>query len=439
VRGGSDGTAAHYEDLATLARLTEDVGYGLAAIAAECRGLLADPQLAASALLDPAGAARVEWSVVTAVAGVSGLAGVAARFLSRAASLRLAVLHYRATDAGQAAALDAARWGAGRVAGATLMAAPTASAVALGALAGARVDPQRLLVEHPQLVDSLVGASPGLLSSLPGVLVRDVPTAAGWLGKAYPDGGLTVKPTGEDTDPAASRPPTTLTDVVTALDHRDDRASAAHDQIDVRVISRADGQRAFIVDLPGTRAWNDPLTAHPATNDLGTNLHALAGEVTTRERGVAEALRQAGADRNDPVMLVGHSQGGLVAAAAAHDSGSAQFPYRVSHVVALGAPIGRVTVPAQVQLLAVENAYDIVPHLDAATNRDRPQQTTVTISDQRHDIGRNHDLNGTYLPAMRQVDVAGDPSIVSFRRSASDFLSPTATVRTAVFELGRTP
>ncbi|MGX7671170.1 hypothetical protein [Plantactinospora sp. DSM 117369] len=32
-------------------------------------------------------------------------------------------------------------------------------------------------------------------------------------------------------------------------------------------------------------------------------------------------------------MLVGHSQGGMVAAQAAHDSGTSGFPYNVTHVI----------------------------------------------------------------------------------------------------------
>ena len=51
-------------------------------------------------------------------------------------------------------------------------------------------------------------------------------------------------------------------------------------------------------------------------------------------------------------------------------------------------PIGRISrdLPESVQVLALENSADVVPHCDAAENPDRPNITTVTADEQQFDI-----------------------------------------------------
>ena len=97
------------------------------------------------------------------------------------------------------------------------------------------------------------------------------------------------------------------------------------------------------------------------------------------QRGIAEALALAGASAGDPVMLVGHSQGGMVAAQAAADSASGAFAYNVIHVLTAGSPIGLADVPDDVQVLALENNNDVVPHLDSTDNPRSPNVTSVTV------------------------------------------------------------
>jgi pimeloyl-ACP methyl ester carboxylesterase len=153
---------------------------------------------------------------------------------------------------------------------------------------------------------------------------------------------------------------------------------------------------------------------------------------------VAEALRQAGAGPGDAVMLVGHSQGGIVATDAAnHFVSSGQF--NVTHVVTLGAPVGRLDVPDSVAMLSVENRNDVVAHLDAADNPDAPNRTTVEYADDHANVGDNHALRVSYAPAARSLDASGDPSVVAFRDGASAFLgdAPGRAVTSYVFQVRR--
>ncbi|MEU4692535.1 hypothetical protein [Actinoplanes sp. NPDC023714] len=444
ISGGAGGVDADYDDMFTLADSSDDLALTLGRISGECHLVVGDPDLLASAALAPASAARFTGALLAALDGPDGLTAQAAVFGTRALSLRAAVATYEATDRVQAALIDAVRFTAGLaapvalpgvVAGAGLFAVTHPGAVA--ALVKDPPDIQRLLTDHPGTVDTVVGAGPGLISWLPGVGITGVPGAADLIANLYPDGRHTVTDAGVDPDPRTARPPAGIGDLVDGLDHRNSAVKGGEpDRIDVRVITATDGSRSYVVDIPGTKDWNGPLGHNPELNDLGTNLHVLGGDVSTRELAIADALRRAGAGSTDPVMLIGHSQGGMVAAQAAHDHGSAAFDFNVTHVVTAGSPVGRIDVPGDVQVLSLENRHDIVPHLDAADNPDRANWTTVTFANQHGTIGDDHSTTVSYLPAARELDGSTDPSITAFRESAANYLTG-ATVENRVYELTR--
>ena len=157
-----------------------------------------------------------------------------------------------------------------------------------------------------------------------------------------------------------------------------------------------------------------------SANDLGVNVDAMAGNKTVLQEGIQEALRRAGAhDTGVPVMLVGHSQGGIVAAQSTTDLISSG--YNVTHVVTAGSPVGRIDVPGSVQVLSMENRNDIVPHLDASDNPDSPNRTTVTFDNQTGTAGGNHAIGGNYTNAADTLDKSTDPSVQRYRDSMGAF------------------
>ncbi|RZU31150.1 esterase/lipase family protein [Blastococcus saxobsidens] len=458
VSGGAGGIEAELADLVALARSSSELAEELASTSLTCHGLLADPDLLASAVLDPAGVARFSAALLDALDGPRGLTVLAATFAARAITLQGAAAAYEAADAALAELADTVDWaqgffwpatvggllleGAGR-----LLADPVGTAVDTAALVD---DPERWLTEHPGVVDELVGSLPGA-GSLVGVLTGglaspwlcggDVRSAARRLGLLWPDGTPVVTTLPDDDKVGAVTPPRTVADLMVALNRRATASRAEQDQIDVRVLTHADGTRAYIVDIPGTADWSLPGgPVNPQTHDLGTNVRVLGGDVTTRQEAIAEALRRAGAGPSDPVMLVGHSQGGMVAAQAAHDARTPAFDFDVRSVVTAGSPIARAGVPPSVQVLALENAHDVVPHLDSRKNDDDPNVTTVTFDVQRGSIGDNHGIAGAYQYGAEAVDRSDDPSIAAFRvHSAPFFVRPgeQATVVAHVYEIGR--
>lgn len=465
VIGGAGGLEAQYDDLQAAAGVLQSAAADVADTAWEMRGVLADGGLLASALLDPGGFARVEGAVLEAVAGPHGLLIAAAQLEERSLLLHAAVARYQLADALGGGLRDVRQWIEGTAVAVALPLVPLVAATPAGLPLGLwlrSVDVNAVLAEHPGVAEEVVGASPafistalagglGPLSLVGGLALRSttgkrlLPTnledAVGLLGLMYPAGSATVVGRGADT--TAPPAPRGVGDLLLALDHRNQLSTGpTQGEIDVRRLTRvnADGttSTSWIVDLPGTKDWQPDPRGREHLNDLATNLETMAGDPSARVDGVTRALELAGVGKAEPVMLVGHSQGGLVAMRAAEQY-ARDGRFAVTHVVTAGSPIARMEVPASVQVLALENRYDVVPRLDGEPPPPDARRVTVVFAAQSHDLGRNHDTRETYLPAARAIDAtSGDPSLDAWRSSASAFLTASTgdvNVRTTVWDI----
>ena len=92
-------------------------------------------------------------------------------------------------------------------------------------------------------------------------------------------------------------------------------------------------RRAWVVEIPGTQDWW-PLPG-PNPFDLTGDVASLAGRATAAGEVVATALAAAGARTGEPVLLAGHSLGGMVAAGLAADP-SFRSRFTVTHVLTAG-------------------------------------------------------------------------------------------------------
>ncbi len=125
------------------------------------------------------------------------------------------------------------------------------------------------------------------------VTALGVPALLQTIGSRVPDGHGVVTHPGIDQSGVAGRPPRRLTDVLRNLSQRS--GDTHHGEIDVRILTLADGTRRVIVDITGTKSW-DPLPTRDVTS-LTTNGRALVGQRTAYEGGVLAAMRRAGVRR----------------------------------------------------------------------------------------------------------------------------------------------
>jgi hypothetical protein len=394
VTGGVDGITARTDDLLAMASLLQagaaSIGDALDQLSAPVLRL----QLTADGGHDPIGALLVQHELQVVAGPFGQLAAAAEHLETLAHRLRAAVEMYRQADD---TVLDSIVGGLGHLFAGGLFAT---------------------LGDDDKAARQFYAGLPGLTDLSMSVFGQfETPFAA-----AIPDGHAVLHDLGTDERPAVTTPPPSVAGLIAELAVRNE---GRHGEISVSVVVGADGSRRAIVDIPGTKSWN-PVPTHDVTS-VGTDIRALAGHDTAYEDGVLAALTAAGVTKDDDVMLVGHSEGGIVAVNAARDAvRSGRF--RITHVVTAGSPIGRISrqLPESVQVLALENSADVVPHCDAADNPDRRDITTVTATEQHFNIVDNHDLTDSYEPIADAADHSDNASVRAFTRSAHGFLSGTA-------------
>ncbi len=144
---------------------------------------------------------------------------------------------------------------------------------------------------------------------------------------------------------------------------------------------------------PGMVAGGEPF-------DMTSNLHGVAARSGVDElrpasagsgageRAVREAMRAAGVEPGDPVLPVGYSGGGVVAANLAADP-----ELNVVAAVNLGGPVASVPTLDGVEVLSIEHEEDLVP---ASAGAGHPSPDRLTVSRSVLEPGRDDDA---LLPA----------------------------------------
>jgi hypothetical protein len=239
-------------------------------------------------------------------------------------------------------------------------------------------------------------------------LLRETPVSVERLdGAARP---LGPPPAGAVRPGAAPRPvapPTGFGDLAARI------PSVSEDSPQVR-IERYGGPEdaSWVVYIGGTAAWSPVAGEQPW--DLTSNLAAVADQGAGSYRAVVQAMREAGVAPGDPVVPVGHSQGGLVAAQLA-----ASGEFNTVAVATFGGLTAQVTLPADVVAVTVEHTDDLIPALGG----------TATGDDQRLVVRREvfaqtavpldqplpaHALTG-YRHTGQLMDGSEEPRLLEFR------------------------
>lgn len=202
-------------------------------------------------------------------------------------------------------------------------------------------------------------------------------------------------------------------------------------------VSIVDGEevRSWTVVLQGTQNW-DPVSRNP--QDLQTNLQAVGGLASEQLDAVKTAMEMAGIGQGEPVELVGHSQGGIIAAQLACDAAFAS-KYAITNVTTAGSPIAGYA-PRGTPVLALENDRDIVPGLDLSPNQLTENVTTATYHDATYDrqlgIERSsaHDASGygDQLEYSLNNGESAQGPIASYEERRNRALGLNDTTRTTV-------
>jgi hypothetical protein len=448
VSGGAAGIEAMYDAIRALADAYDQAGDELRAWAADGFRALADPDLASTALLSPPTFALAEAALLAATTGPLGLLPGSVGWEADAVLVRAAVAMLEASDDAAHLALEAVDWRLGVAAGGALRLLGPGAAVGLAAMPPDARDrlgiaAEGWIVGHPGFAQHAVNAAGGLLTGLAPLpfVVPGNRTATALLAAAYDDGTAATTRRRDLSVPASHRQP----DSVEALvDHLSEVAglsphpeSANNGTIEVQSLDPGTKDARHVVYVPGTDDLGTlPWTQDRDVRDLGSDLRSAAGQETAYQRGILDAMHRAGIGPHEPVLLVGHSLGGMEAAAlASRDTG-----FAITDVVTAGSPTAQVGgFPDGVHVLSLEHHGDVVPLLDGADNRDSVEQTTVAFDDGgRPEVEAKHGY-GHYIDGAAAVDASTDPSLTAEVAGLHDrgFLGSTGHVTSQLFQITR--
>jgi len=144
-------------------------------------------------------------------------------------------------------------------------------------------------------------------------------------------------------------------------------------------------------------------------------------------------MKQAGIEPDAKVLLVGHSQGGIIAA-------NISTRFAGSKVLTFGAPLGQLGAALTAPTLSVEHQGDPVPGLDAKPNPLAKNWVTVRQNFKGKDLIAQHEMKG-YLQTAIDIDAqAADQGLARLRQEISEFAgTSSATGQAYYFELSREP
>ncbi|MGN6413182.1 hypothetical protein [Flexivirga sp.] len=431
VGGGSGSTEAHFLDMRTTATRLDTSGDDARHLCTSVVRIgLSLP--AKSAILSPGSALRITEQIAALTVDLGGLA-LRMEFVAR--TLRWSATAYELADATQRAAFAALTIAttpqrlltdiALAATDATLR-HPTPPPVGSRSEYGAALirngrawtdrftnDLQHEVSNDPALVDGSVAWTsflmPAVVRKFPALLVAFGPAPddyegqigwllasgqkLGWFADSKP---LQVKQTGRSSRPARQRQ---LSDIVGEAATTEHQSDSDHSVVHVRRVVGTDGKGAWVVSIPGTTHWD--LTSDHGPSSTAANLASMAGTDHTLypaiDKAVTAAMREAGVrPGSEPVMMAGHSQGGIVATRLAADP-HFRDKFDVTEVVTAGSPIGRITVPKSVNVLSVENIHDPVPRADGVPNPDATNRTNIVCEtpkgEKLHGLADAHDAS----------------------------------------------
>ncbi|MFC7403581.1 hypothetical protein [Georgenia alba] len=207
--------------------------------------------------------------------------------------------------------------------------------------------------------------------------------------------------------------------------------------IEILRTTTSDGERHWTVLVPGTQSL---AVGNTNPMDMQTNLEVIAGVQSDMEIGVAQAMRQMGIPADEPVSIVGHSQGGMVATAIAADP-IMQQQYDISTVLTAGSPVGTIDdIPHETNLMHLEDIQDGIVGLDGESNESAPNRTTVThLSESATSPGQYHELP-PYVDMAERLPESGHPAAERWGAIAEESMGMNddgASTESFVFELHR--
>lgn len=180
--------------------------------------------------------------------------------------------------------------------------------------------------------------------------------------------------------------------------------------------------RDLVVYIPGTQS--NKLSGENVFN-IGSNISSMTStELAASEIAVRQSLEKLAVGDSDRVILIGHSQGGIIASNLAISN-----DYQVAGLISVGAPIAHQDL--KVPVISIEHANDLVPALSGETNPISNNWVTVQNTPEAETIIDAHSMN-SYIETAKLMDESDD---VGLRLVLEQMKFPTGEATNYRFKL----
>ena len=164
---------------------------------------------------------------------------------------------------------------------------------------------------------------------------------------------------------------------------------------------KTESGRDLVVYIPGTQS--SKLAGENVFN-VGSNISVMTStELAASELAVRQSLEKLKITDSDRFILIGHSQGGIIASNLAISG-----DYQTAGLISVGAPIAHQEL--DIPVVSIEHANDIVPALSGQTNPISETWVTVQNSPEAETIVDAHSMN-TYIETARLMDQSSDEGL----------------------------
>lgn len=166
-----------------------------------------------------------------------------------------------------------------------------------------------------------------------------------------------------------------------------------------------------VATIPGTEQWgplagDNPMDLTGNAAQAGPAGHSAGAEATAD--AIAQLYRDHAIPPGTPLMISGHSQGGMIASSLAADQDFASR-YNLASVMSYGAPVDNYAVNPDVEYLHFQHDGDPVPMIDAGgfpySGADHPNVETVTLPGPHDGLSFDNHGRSTYYDS---IDATGD-------------------------------
>ena len=215
--------------------------------------------------------------------------------------------------------------------------------------------------EWPRFTEVLVDGATGLIRGTGDVFeaLTGIDLKLADDGTGYADAPVAVTP-----EASGLVPPSDLSQIIANTNQT--YGSKETGEVSMSVVGNP--PTGVIVNIPGTEQWgpmagDNPLDLTGNAEQAGSNGWSAGSQATAD--AIAQLYRDTPGLEGVPLMLNGHSQGGMIAASlAANEDFSSQF--NVTNVMTYGSPVDNYDVPGGVNQLNIQHgAATCVPKIDA--------------------------------------------------------------------------